>query len=281
MTIREFLEEVIRVFKKAGVESPEAEARQLACHVLSCSPAFLVSHADDEMDDKLLLASAALINERCKGRPLQYVLGSADFYGIDLAVDERVLIPRPETELLAEEAIAALKDRPFPKALDLCTGSGAIAAAVAANVPNVKVVATDLSPKAFMLARVNLRPYENVKVLRGDLFGALAEDELPFDAVLTNPPYIPSDVIPTLSAEVKDFEPRMALDGGADGLDIIRRIIKEAPEHLKSGGMLLMEIGDDQGPAVIDLAAQTGAYREARVIKDLAGRDRILRAEKL
>ena len=281
MTIREFLEEIIRVFKKAGVESPEAEARQLACHVLSCSPAFLVSHADDEVDDKLLLASAALINERCKGRPLQYVLGSADFYGIDLAVDERVLIPRPETELLAEEAIAALKDRPFPKALDLCTGSGAIAAAVAANVPNVKVVATDLSPKAFMLARVNLRPYENVKVLRGDLFGALAEDELPFDAVLTNPPYIPSDVIPTLSAEVKDFEPRMALDGGADGLDIIRRIIKEAPEHLKSGGILLMEIGDDQGPAVIDLAAQTGAYREARIIKDLAGRDRILRAEKL
>lgn len=298
MTIREFLEEIIRVFKKAGVESPEAEAKQLACHVLSCSPAFLVSHADDEVDDKLLLASAALINERCKGRPLQYILGSADFYGIDLAVDERVLIPRPETELLAEEAIgflrnggaqtsAALRDAvkelgigPQVRALDLCTGSGAIAAAVAANVPNVKVVATDLSPKAFMLARVNLRPYENVKVLRGDLFKALAEDELPFDAVLTNPPYIPSEVIPTLSTEVKDFEPRMALDGGADGLDIIRRIIKEAPEHLKSGGMLLMEIGDDQGPAVIDLAAQTGSYREARVIKDLAGRDRILKAIK-
>ena len=159
MTIKEFLEEIIRVFKKAGVECAETEARLLACHVLSCSPAFLVSHADDEMDDKVLLASAALINERCKGRPIQYVLGSANFYGIDLAVDERVLIPRPETELLAEEAIAFLKERPFPKAMDLCTGSGAIAAAVAANVPNVKVIATDMSPKAFMLARVNLRPY--------------------------------------------------------------------------------------------------------------------------
>ena len=281
MTIREFLEEIIRVFKKAGVESPEAEARQLACHVLSCSPAFLVSHADDEVDDKLLLASAALINERCKGRPLQYVLGSANFYGIDLAVDERVLIPRPETELLAEEAIAALKEKPFPKALDLCTGSGAIAAAVAANVPKARVVATELSPRAFMLARVNLRPYENVKVLRGDLFGALAEDDPPFDAILTNPPYIPTDVIPTLSREVKDHEPLMALDGGADGLDIIRRIIKEAPEHLKSGGILLMETGHDQGAAVVELAAQTGAYREARIIKDLAGRDRILRAVRL
>ncbi|MBQ9825614.1 MAG: peptide chain release factor N(5)-glutamine methyltransferase [Firmicutes bacterium] len=278
MTIKEFLEEIIRVFKKAGVECAETEARLLACHVLSCSPAFLVSHADDEMDDKVLLASAALINERCKGRPIQYVLGSADFYGIDLAVDERVLIPRPETELLAEEAIAFLKDRPFPKAMDLCTGSGAIAAAVAANVPDVKVVATELSPKAFMLARVNLRPYGNVKVLRGDLFCAIPEDELPFDAILTNPPYIPAEVIPTLSREVKDYEPRMALDGGADGLDIIRRIIKEAPDHLKSGGMLLMEIGHDQGTAVIDLAAQTGAYREARIIKDLEGHDRMLRA---
>ena len=296
MTIREFLEEIIRVFKKAGVESPEAEARQLACHVLSCSPAFLVSHADDEVDDKLLLASAALINERCKGRPLQYVLGSANFYGIDLAVDERVLIPRPETELLAEEAIEflrkggartsdALRDaakalgaEPQVRAMDLCTGSGAIAAAVAANVPNARVVATELSPRAFMLARVNLRPYENVKVLRGDLFGALAEDDPPFDAILTNPPYIPTDVIPTLSREVKDHEPLMALDGGADGLDIIRRIIKEAPEHLKSGGILLMETGHDQGAAVVELAAQTGAYQEARIIKDLAGRDRILRA---
>ena len=278
MTIKEFLEEIIRVFRKAGVECAEAEARQLACHVLSCSPAFLAAHAEDEVDDKVLLASAALINERCKGRPLQYVLGTANFYGIDLAVDERVLIPRPETELLAEEAIAELKKRPFPKVLDLCTGSGAIAAAVAANVPNVKVIAAELSPKAFMLARVNLRPYGSVKVLRGDLFAALPEDELPFDAILSNPPYIPSEVIPTLSREVKDYEPAIALDGGTDGLDIIKRIIEEAPGHLKPQGLLLMEIGFDQGTAVTELAAQTGEYSEACIIKDLAGRDRILRA---
>ncbi len=285
MAIEEFLQEIIRAFKKAGIECAEAEARQLACHVLSCDLSYLILHSREEIDDKVLLASAALINERCKGRPLQYVMGTASFYGIDLAVDERVLIPRPETELLAERAIAELKERPFPKVMDLCTGSGAIAAAVAANVPNVKVIATELSPRAFMLARVNLRPYANVKVLRGDLFEALeskdsdpSTKDIPFDAILTNPPYIPSGAIDGLAPEVKDHEPHMALDGGKDGLDIIKRIIAEAPAHLKPSGFLLMEIGDDQADAVMDLVLSSGAYRGASILKDLAQKDRMLMA---
>ena len=285
MNIEEFLQEIIRALKKAGIECAEAEARQLACHVLSCDLSYLILHSREEIDDKVLLASAALINERCKGRPLQYVLGTASFYGIDIAVDERVLIPRPETELLAERAIAELKERPFPKVMDLCTGSGAIAAAVAANVPNVKVIATELSPRAFMLARVNLRPYANVKVLRGDLFEALeskdsdpSTKDIPFDAILTNPPYIPSGAIAGLAPEVKDHEPHMALDGGKDGLDIIKRIIAEAPAHLKPSGFLLMEIGDDQADAVMDLVLSSGAYRSASIIKDLAQKDRMLMA---
>ena len=286
MNIEEFLQEIIRVFKKAGIECAEAEARQLACHVLSCDLSYLILHSREEIDDKVLLASAALINERCKGRPLQYVMGTASFYGIDLAVDERVLIPRPETELLAERAIAELKERPFPKVMGLCTGSGAIAAAVAANVPNVKVIATELSPRAFMLARVNLRPYANVKVLRGDLFEALeskdsdpSTKDIPFDAILTNPPYIPSGAIDGLAPEVKDHAPHLALDGGKDGLDIIKRIIAEAPAHLKPSGFLLMEIGDDHADAVMDLVLSSGAYRSASILKDLAQKDRMLMAQ--
>ena len=169
--------------------------------------------------------------------------------------------------------------------MDLCTGSGAIAAAVAANVPNVKVIATELSPRAFMLARVNLRPYANVKVLRGDLFEALeskdsdpSTKDIPFDAILTNPPYIPSGAIDGLAPEVKDHEPHMALDGGKDGLDIIKRIIAEAPAHLKPSGFLLMEIGDDQADAVMDLVLSSGAYRGASILKDLAQKDRMLMA---
>ena len=182
----------------------------------------------------------------------------------------------------------ALGISPDPLVLDLCTGSGAIAAAVAKSLPKAKVIATDLSPKAFMLARVNLRPFKNVQVLRGDLFEALGsldrkafglvEGKILFDAILTNPPYIPSKAIEGLAREVKDFEPRMALDGGADGLGIVRRIISLSPGYLKPGGLLLMEIGDDQGAEVLFAAVETGAFREATVIKDLAGRDRILRA---
>ncbi len=287
MTVDEFIEEIIRVFRRAGIECPESEAMLLACHVLSCKKSWLYLHKNDEMDDKVLLASAALIKERCKGRPIQYVIGTANFYGIDLAVDERVLIPRPETEGLVEEAIKELRTRPFPKVMDLCTGSGAIAAAVAANLPEARVVATELSPRAFMLARVNLKPYKNVQVQRGDLFAALKDADdprngaRPFDAILTNPPYIPSGAIDSLAREVKDHEPRMALDGGADGLDIIRRIINEAPQYLKEGGLLLMEIGDDQGAEAVSLAVESGSYRSAQIIKDLAGKDRILRAQRI
>ena len=312
MNIEEFLQEIIRVFKKAGVASPEAEARILACHVLSCEPSYLMLHKDEEIEDKLLLASAALINERCKGRPIQYVVGTANFYGIDLAVDERVLIPRPETEVLVETALnefrkpsggaacaegiasakAAFGVQPSPKVLDLCTGSGCIAAAVAANMPRAEITATELSPKAFMLARVNLRPYSNVRVLRGDLFDALktasasatagpGDGKALFDAILSNPPYVPSGVIPGLSREVRDHEPSMALDGGADGLDIIKRIIKEAPDHLVSGGLLLMEIGEEQGDQVLSLAVESGRYSQAQILKDLTGKDRFLKARSL
>ena len=232
MTIEEFLQEIIRAFTKAGVASPEAEARILACHVLSCDNTYLLLHKKEEIDDKVLLASAALINERCKGRPIQYVVGTVDFCGVELAVDERVLIPRPETEFLVElalkefhepqsdaacaagiaEAKKALGLQPSPRVLDLCTGSGCIAAAVAAKLPKAEVIAAELSPKAFMLASVNLRPYGNVKVVRGDLFEALDTDAA-FDAILSNPPYVPSSTIPQLSREVRDHEPAMALDG--------------------------------------------------------------------
>ena len=276
MTIEEFLQEIITVFKKVGIENPKLEAELLACHVLSCTRSHLLVAQNEEIPDKVLLASAALINERCKRRPLQYVIGKTEFYGMDIAVDERVLIPRPETEELVQAALEDMKEKNAPSVLDLCTGSGCIAIAVAANKKDAAVTASDFSIKAYQLARVNARPYENIKVVRGDLFHELGS----FDYILTNPPYIPSATIKKLQTEVKDFEPAMALDGGKDGLDIIKRIIDEAPLHLNEGGQIFMEIGDDQGEALLRLANESGQYKDCRIIKDINGQDRIFRATK-
>lgn len=284
MTIQEFLEEIIRVFQKVGIENAAGEAKMLACHVLSCDETYLFFHQSEEIDDKVLLASAALINERTAGRPIQYVIGKANFYGIDLVVDERVLIPRPETEGLVEAVLKDAKENfgepaGSPKVLDLCTGSGCIAAAVAANLPKADVTATDISPKAFMLARYNLKPYENVKVVKGDLFEAVNGEK--FDYILSNPPYIPTKVIDGLQKEVKNYEPSLALDGGESGLDIIERILAKAADYLTENGKIFMEIGDDQALRIREFAQKTGNFKDFLVLKDLQGQDRVFVATKI
>ncbi|MDO5331324.1 MAG: peptide chain release factor N(5)-glutamine methyltransferase [Bacillota bacterium] len=285
MTIKEFLDEIIRVFQKVGIENAAGEAKMLACHILSCDETYLFFHQNEEIDDKVLLASAALINERTKGRPIQYVIGKTNFYGIDLVVDERVLIPRPETEGLVEAVLNDIKtkspntDMSHLKILDLCTGSGCIAAALAANLPAALVTATDISPKAFMLARHNLTPYANVKVVKGDLFESVEGKQ--FDYIVSNPPYIPTRVISGLQKEVKDFEPSIALDGGESGLDIIEKILAEAHSYLTENGKIFMEIGDDQALRIREIAQKTGKFKDFLVIKDLQGQDRVFVATKI
>ncbi len=276
LTIEEFLQEITTVFKKVGIENPGLEAQLLASHVLSVDRFYLFLHKDEELDDKVLLASAALINERCKRRPLQYIVGKANFFGIDLAVDERVLIPRPETEELVEAALKLMKDKNCPSVLDLCTGSGCIACAVAANREDAAITASEYSLKAYQLASYNCRPYENIKLKRADLLEGLDV----YDFILTNPPYIPTDAIEGLQPEVKDFEPEMALDGGRDGLNLIRRIIDDAPEHLNPKAWILMEIGDDQGEAVLEYAKNTKKYTNLEIMADLEGKNRVFKAQK-
>jgi len=281
MTIKEFLDEIIRVFEKVGIKNAAGEARMLACHVLSCDETYLFFHQNEEIDDKVLLASAGLINERTKGRPIQYVIGKANFYGIDLVVDERVLIPRPETEGMVEAVLKDAKENGKEEGsfLDLCTGSGCIAAALAQNLPKSKVTATDLSPKAFMLARHNLSGYENVRIVRGDLFEAVSSES--FDYIVTNPPYIPTKVIDGLEKEVRDFEPKMALDGGGSGLEIIERILETASDFLTENGKIYMEIGDDQALRIREFAQKTGKLRVISVLRDLQSQDRVFVAQKI
>ncbi len=278
MNIKEFLDEITTVFRKAGIACAEREALLLACHVLSVDQVYIFTHKDEYIDEKVLLAAAALVNERCKGRPLAYIMGSADFCGVDITVDERVLIPRPETELLVEEILRSeLSKKEGLRILDLCTGSGCISAALADNLPEASILATDLSLKALQLAGYNLRPYGNVKTLRSDLFDKV---EGVFDIIVSNPPYVAEKDRDTLQKEVRDYEPEIALFSGEDGLDAIRNILAEAGEYLEEGGLFLMEIGEEQAEEVLKIASETRSFSSLSIEKDLAGLDRYLKARK-
>lgn len=219
--------------------------------------------------------AAKKIAEKMKdGAPLQYALGNAEFYGIRLAVNPAVLIPRPETEELAEKVIEETKKRGEAKVLDLCTGSGAIAIAAAKNSP-ADVTATDVSAAAAEVARANaLSAGVKVRVLTGDMFAPVAEEK--FDVIVSNPPYIPTADIRALDEKVRAFEPVSALDGGADGLDFYRVIAAEAGAHLTEGGVLLLEFGEGQADALKEMFAEYAT----EVYTDMQGAERILRAEK-
>jgi len=274
-TLRKLLTWTTQHFEKKGVDAPRLTTEVLLAHVLKTTRVRLYVDLDRPMEKDELTAFRALIERRLAGEPTQYLTGVREFYNRPFKVDPRVLIPRPETELLVEAALHQLpKDGPGT-ALDVCTGSGCIAISLAAERPQATVLATDLSPDACALARENaqaLKVGERVTVLQGNLYAPLPPDAR-FDVVVSNPPYIASGEIPTLSPEVRR-EPHMALDGGPDGLVLIRKVIEGARRVLKPGGLLAMEIGETQGGALKDLL-QAAGYADVRVEKDLERRDRL------
>jgi release factor glutamine methyltransferase len=252
---------VTRELAAAGCVSAAAEAR------------WLVEEAADP--EKL----RAMVARRVAGEPLQYVVGWAPFGWLRLRVGPGVFVPRPETEGLADRAAAHLRAAGrasrTPVAVDLCTGSGAIACFLAAEVPGARVLATELDPAALAWARTNSDRY-GIELLAGDLDAPLpAELAGRVDVLCANVPYVPSGAIPTLPRDVRDHEPRLALDGGPDGLDLLRRVVAGAGRWLAPGGVLLCEIGDDQGQAAAALLADAG-LAEVAVLPDLVGRDRIV-----
>jgi len=274
-TIRRVLTWTTQHFEKRQVDAPRLTAEILLSHVLKLSRVRLYVDLDRPLSKEELGAYRGLIERRMAGEPTQYLTGVREFYNRPFKVDARVLIPRPETELLVEAALHMLpKDAPA-RALDVCTGSGCIAISLAAERPQATVIATDLSPDACALAQENaeaLGVADRVTVLQGDLFAPVPADAR-FQVVVSNPPYIASGDIPGLSAEVRR-EPKLALDGGPDGLVAVRRVVAGARQWLEPGGLLAMEIGEDQGPAVLELLRAAG-YADARVEKDLERRERM------
>ena len=275
-TIRGVLGWTADYFNRRGVDAPRLTAEVLLAFVLQATRVQLYVDLDRPLAPKELAAYRALIERRISGEPTQYLTGTREFYGRPFAVDPRVLIPRPETELLVDTALEAIPKDAAYRVLDLCTGSGCVAVTLAAERPNATVFATELSPAACEVARSNaaaLKVGDRVRVLEGDLFGPLRQGSL-FHIVVSNPPYVPSEEIAALAAEVRR-EPRMALDGGRDGLEITRRLADQALRWLEPGGMLAVEISEGQGPEAMRLLQSAGLVR-AGLRKDLSRLDRLV-----
>jgi release factor glutamine methyltransferase len=255
-------------FAKKGVDAPRLTGELLLAHALGCDRVRLYLDFDKPLGDVELSAFRALVKRRADGEPTAYLVGKREFYGRPFRVGPAVLVPRPETELVVEGALAALPDR--GSALDLCTGSGAIGVTLALEKAGARVVATDLSAGALAVARENAAALgATVELLEGDLFFAPLAEGRRFDVIVSNPPYVPSGELPGLSREVQR-EPAMALDGGADGLALLRRIVAGAARWLAPGGTLVLEMHESHAEPLVVLCREAGfATAEAR--RDLAG----------
>jgi release factor glutamine methyltransferase len=279
-TVKRVLDWTRGHFEQKSIDAPRLTAELLLAHVLLATRVKLYTDLERPLSKEELTTYKALIQRRLSGEPTQYLTGKKEFYGRNFAVDARVLVPRPETELLVEACLRHLPQDTPCRVLDLCTGSGCIAVTLAVEHPQASVWATDVSPAALEVAQANAVTHgvdARVTFFTGDLFAALPGPAT-FDLIVSNPPYIAQPQLPTLQREVQ-FEPRLALDGGADGLDIVRRLVSDAPAHLKAGGLLALEIGDDQGPAVLELLTRSLGH-EVRVERDLARLDRLAFAKK-
>jgi release factor glutamine methyltransferase len=266
-------------FEDKGVDSPRVDAEVLLAYVLEMPRIELYAAFDRPMDPDELAEYRALIKRRLGGEPVAYLTGSRGFWSIDLKTDERALIPRPETEHVVEAALDFLEaDDVDASVIDVGTGTGAIALALADERPNIHVVATEIDPAAAALARDNVDALgfgDRVRVVEGDLFEGVPDDALPADLIVSNPPYIAEAERDDVMREVHESEPHKALYAGEDGLDVIRRLVPEAGERLHADGQLIVEIGYRQGEAVRSLFEEAG-FQKVSVRKDYADHDRVV-----
>ncbi len=287
-TVKRLLEWTAGFFDTRGLDSPRLSAELLLAHVLNYPRIRLYTDFERPVMEPELGRFRELVKRASRHEPIAYLTGRAHFFNLELEVGPGVLIPRPETETLVENVLQFVRHQSgfeSPRVLDLCTGSGCIAAAIATNLKNATVVATDISDAAITIAGRNFQRLglaERITLLQGDLYDALHHlvDPQPFDLILANPPYIASAVIPTLDANVRDYEPMSALDGGPDGLDPHRRILAGAAERLTPHGRVFLEIAYDQGELAMQIGAEAPGLAEPKLLKDLGGRDRVLMLRK-
>jgi release factor glutamine methyltransferase len=272
----DLIKEATQFLASREIENPRLEVELLLAAALGLRRIDLYLQFERTLPADEVEAFRGHVRERLTGRPVQYITGETGFRLLDLEVTPDVLIPRPETELLVEQALSLAGEQAHATALDLGCGSGAIAIALATESPALRVTASDLSPAALAVAAKNRDRHDiadRLQLLCGDLFGPLRADVC-FDLIVSNPPYIETEEIESLQPEVRDHEPRLALDGGGDGLEVIRRIIRAAPGHLRPDGALLLEVGHTQADRVSELMADDGFVPS--IHQDLAGIPRIV-----
>ena len=280
MRVRDALRQARDKLRESGVEDAGFEAEYLLRHALGCTRESLLMTLDSDVSSSDQLRFDSIIGRRAAGEPSAYITGHREFYGLDFKVDPRALIPRPETELLVELALEFAARRTCTveglNIAEVGVGCGAIAIALAVNLSGARIVATDISPAALKLASENVSRHgveDRITLLEGDMLQPVSG---PIDILVSNPPYIPSSQVDILPREIRDHEPRVALDGGEHGMTVIERLIRQAKRKLKPGGAMFVEIGWDLGDRVLAQAQGLWPESEVSITPDLAGLDRVL-----
>ncbi len=271
--------DVRRVLKKIGVESATLEAREIVCCASNKSKEEFLRDSQLYSSPEIEQKVQALLQRRLQGEPIAYLVGEWEFFGLPLTINQDVLIPRDDTEILAQQAITYLKECKEPvRVLDLCTGSGCVGLAIASQIPECRVVLADLSEAALRIARTNVRLnhlQNSTAVMQADALKESPQNFDGFQCIVSNPPYIPSDDIEGLDISVKEYEPHMALDGGSDGLDFYRSITQKWKGALCPGGKLMFELGIGQADAVLRLMRSEG-FGDLELFEDTQGISRVI-----
>ena len=286
-TVRGALVSASEFLRRAGIDNARLDAEILLRQVLAIDQTQLYLRIEAPFDSTAELRFAELLRRRARREPLAYITGQKEFWSLDFVVSPAVLIPRPETELLVELALEHLRRHAadtVPSLFDLGTGSGSIAVCLAKERTDASVWAGDVSSEALEVAGANAMRHglsKRIRWVTGDLFGALGWQKPIFDLIVSNPPYVRTQDLTSLEPEIREWEPMTALDGGADGLGVYRRIIGEARNYLVPGGQMMLEIGADMASGVVELFDRSASYGPTSVFQDHAGRDRVVAAMRL
>jgi len=279
-TVLSLLNETTEALSRHCPDTPRLDAEVLLVHLLKTDKINFYLYPENPVPDKAKEQLQELISRRTEGEPVSYIIGHKEFWSLRFKVNRAVMIPRPQTETLIEATLQIFPSGSSPSVLEIGTGSGAISIALSSELPRASIIATDISSEALTIARENASAngIASITFIQGNLYGPVKTENKFFDLIISNPPYIPTDDISLLPAGIRNYEPHIALDGKLDGLEYYRKIVGEACNYLKSGGFLLLEVGDKQSRDVCHIISQNQGFSTPETVKDLLDIERVVKA---